>query len=83
MRLPVEDWQFYVVSFAALFGVWVLVRTLLPRRSSSSPCPGCPTGRTPWRRRLTALTLRGRPSARPGPAGGPVKAPRRDPGRDA
>jgi hypothetical protein len=46
MRLPFDDWQFYVVSLVVLAAAWMLVRPFLPRR------------------RITRLTVRGRPSAR-------------------
>jgi hypothetical protein len=36
MDLPLGDWQFYVVSLAALAGLWVLVRQFLPRRRFTS-----------------------------------------------
>ena len=30
--MPFGDWQFYVVTLAALWGAWALVRTFLPSR---------------------------------------------------
>jgi len=30
--MPWGDWQFYVVTVAALCGLWAAVRTILPRR---------------------------------------------------
>ena len=30
--MPFGDWQFYVVTVAAAWGVWAMVRTLAPRR---------------------------------------------------
>jgi hypothetical protein len=36
MRLPFDDWQFYVVSVVVLAGVWLLVRPFLPRRRFTS-----------------------------------------------
>jgi hypothetical protein len=32
MGLPVDDWQFWVVTLAALAGLWFVVRALRPRR---------------------------------------------------
>ena len=32
MRLPYDEWQFYVVTVVALAGLWLLVRPFLPRR---------------------------------------------------
>lgn len=30
MKFPIHDWQFWVVSFAALAAVWYMTRSLLP-----------------------------------------------------
>jgi hypothetical protein len=30
--MPWGDWQFYVVTLAALCGVWAAVRSVLPRK---------------------------------------------------
>ena len=43
MTWPLDDWQFWVVSFAALWGVVVLVRQLLPS-AEAPPCGGCASG---------------------------------------
>ena len=43
MRLPFDEWQFYVVTAVALVGLWLLVRPFLSRR----------------KHRTTALTIEG------------------------
>jgi hypothetical protein len=30
--MPFDDWQFYVVTLAALWGAWALARTFIPAR---------------------------------------------------
>ena len=34
--MPWDDWQFYVVTALALAGLWMIVRTFLPRRRGSA-----------------------------------------------
>ncbi len=44
----IGDWQFWVVSGAALLAACVVVRPLLPRlggaKRSADGCPNCPSG---------------------------------------
>ncbi len=43
--MPWNDWQFYVVTAAAAWGAWALLRQLLPRSGDSGPaCGACATG---------------------------------------
>ncbi len=43
--LPLDDWQFWVVTALAASAVWIVVAPLLPRkRKKPGPCPGCPSG---------------------------------------
>ncbi len=56
-NLPLGDWQFYVVTGAALGAIWLILRTLLPRQSNSG-CPNC--AQSPARRRTTGLTVEGK-----------------------
>jgi hypothetical protein len=44
--LPLDDWQFWVVSGLVLSAIWLLVSPFLPRkkRRKPAPCPGCPGG---------------------------------------
>jgi len=44
MSFPWHDPQFYVVTAAALWGGWVLLRQLLPRPSDGPACGGCAAG---------------------------------------
>jgi hypothetical protein len=60
MRLPLFDWQFYVVTLLGLGALWLIVRPFVPRKRKTAGCHGCSLGPVPARRRRTALTLRGR-----------------------
>ncbi len=40
--MPWLDWQFYVVTAAAAWGTWMLLRQLLPRYGDARPA--CGTG---------------------------------------
>jgi hypothetical protein len=44
MSFPWHDPQFYVVTAAALWGGWVLLRQLLPRPKDGPACGGCAAG---------------------------------------
>jgi hypothetical protein len=42
--LPIDDWQFWVVSLLALAAAFAVLRTVLPRKKrDSAACRGCPT----------------------------------------
>lgn len=41
--MPWHDWQFWVVSAAAAWGAWVLMRQAWPRQEGP-PCGGCAAG---------------------------------------
>jgi hypothetical protein len=43
--MPWGDWQFWVVSLAAGWGLWAVLRQLLPRRGAGeAPCASCAVG---------------------------------------
>ena len=43
--LPLDDWQFWVVTGLAAGAIWLVVAPLLPKRGKkSAACPGCPSG---------------------------------------
>ncbi len=43
--MPWLDWQFYVVTAAAIWGAWSVVRQLLPRSGPAGPaCGACAAG---------------------------------------
>ncbi len=45
MPLPWTDWQFWVVSVVALWGVVAIVRAVVPRRAeSTAACEKCESG---------------------------------------
>ncbi len=59
--LPLGDWQFYVVTGAALGAIWLIIRPFLPRKGGSTSCPNCADGAaSKQRRRKTGLTVEGR-----------------------
>ncbi len=61
MPLPLDQWQFYVVTAVALAGVWALLRPFLRRSGSGgSGCGGCASGTTSRKRRAVQLTVAGR-----------------------
>ncbi|MCP3961509.1 MAG: hypothetical protein GY719_27010 [bacterium] len=50
--MPWLDWQFWMVTAAALWGAWILVRQLMPVSDPSSPaCASCATGAAACARR--------------------------------
>ena len=43
--MPWHDWQFWLVTLAAAYGLWALVRQLVPRRGRNEPpCSKCAVG---------------------------------------
>ena len=43
MPIPFDDWQFWVVTLAAMTALWMVIRPLLPRgRKTTGQCAGCP-----------------------------------------
>ncbi len=57
MPLPLDQWQFYIVTAVALAAVYVLLRPFL--RRGGSTCGGCGSGTTS-RKRAVSLTIGGR-----------------------
>jgi hypothetical protein len=60
--MPWHDWQFWIVTLIAGWGVWLMARPFLPRRRARRAEPGCPTCApgAPPRRRKTPLTIGGK-----------------------
>lgn len=61
--MPWTDWQFWVVTILALGGLALVLRPLLPSRSSSGRCGTCPSGTKsgdPKVGKRTTLTVEGR-----------------------
>jgi hypothetical protein len=46
MGIPVADWQFWIVTAAAFWGLVALVRTVLPdrKKKADGACPHCASG---------------------------------------
>lgn len=60
--MPWRDWQFWIVSLLALWGLWVLSKPFWPRRKAdgeASACPNCSSGSGPAAKktRRVALTI--------------------------
>lgn len=59
--MPLHDWQFWVVSLLALWGLWLLARPLLPVRKSSNAdeagCPNCASGAASSKKRQHRVAL--------------------------
>ena len=55
--MPYDDWQFYVVTLAALAGAWLVVRPFLGSKKEGG-CPSCSSTKT--RPKKTKLTIDGR-----------------------
>lgn len=60
--IPIGDWQFWIVSLAALAGVALLVRPLIASKSSTPPCGGCAKS-SPAKPRHATLTIEGERAA--------------------
>lgn len=59
--LPIDDWQFWVVSAIAVWGGWMVVRMFWPSRKSEGACPSCASGSAATRKpRKVRLTVEGR-----------------------
>ncbi len=41
--MPWNDWQFWVVTAGAAFGLWMLIRPFLQQRDPEAGCHGCNT----------------------------------------
>lgn len=43
--MPFHDWQFWAVSIAAAWGLWIMARPFMPKRKSAgsqdAACPNC------------------------------------------
>ncbi len=46
--MPLHDWQFWVVTLLMLWGLWVLLRAIVPARRKAGDadpsCPNCASG---------------------------------------
>ena len=59
--MPFDDWQFYVVTLVALWGLWALLRPFLPRDRKAEPgCPTCASGSAAGRKKRAPLTIHGK-----------------------
>lgn len=52
--MPIADWQFWVVTLVALWGLWCTIRLIVPRRSDRG-CSSC--GSTRKREAHVGLTV--------------------------
>lgn len=55
--MPFGDWQFWLVTLLALWGLWVMARPFLPRRKVSpdeqAACPNCASGSAASKKKKT------------------------------
>ncbi len=42
--LPLDDWQFWVVTSVVICGGWVVVKMFIPNRKSKGACSSCASG---------------------------------------
>lgn len=56
--LPLDDWQFYVVTLLALGAVFLIARPFFPSKNKPA-CGGCATGTEPKKPKVK-LTVRGK-----------------------
>lgn len=61
--MPLHDWQFWLVTLLALWGLWALARTVVPARRRSAAdggagCPNCAAGAASFKpKRRVAITI--------------------------
>lgn len=61
MGVPLDDWQFYVVTALALLSLWLVVRPFVgSRREGGGGCHTCGGGPPAARRGRVTMTIRGR-----------------------
>jgi len=70
LKMPWNDWQFWIVTLVALLGACAVVRPMLPSRGKSHACPGCPSASNPAKPRPAKLTIEGMPTPPSRGAGG-------------
>ncbi len=60
--MPIDDWQFWIVTVLALAALVLVIRPLIPYKSATPRCGSCPStdsDGSPSRTRAT-LTVEGR-----------------------
>ncbi len=64
MGVPLDDWQFYVVTALALVSLWLVVKPFVASRreggGGGGGCHSCGGGPSATRRRRVTMTIRGR-----------------------
>jgi hypothetical protein len=58
--MPWRDWEFWIVTLLACWGLWILARPFVPRKKSegeSPACPNCASGAARATPRRVALTI--------------------------
>ncbi len=60
--MPIDDWQFWLVSLFALVALGFVARPLLPMKSRQPRCGGCPSNKNEdtAQEKRASLTLDGK-----------------------
>ncbi len=60
--MPWHDWQFWVVTVAASWGAWTLLRQMVPKSDPSAPaCGSCASGSAACAKKPSAGAAAGGP----------------------
>ena len=62
MPIPLDDWQFWVVTAMCLSGLWLLVRPFIPcaKKGAGGSCPSCSCGNAAnAKTKRTSITING------------------------
>lgn len=52
--MPVSDWQFWIVTLAAVYGLWRVIKIFLPRKDKQAGCTHCASGAAASRKKRGA-----------------------------
>lgn len=52
--MPVGNWQFWIVTIAGLYALWMIIKPFLPRRNKQTGCTHCASGAASSRKKRGA-----------------------------
>ncbi|MDC0429098.1 hypothetical protein OAL71_00825 [Phycisphaerales bacterium] len=60
--MPIDDWQFWLVSLLALLALGFVAKPLFPMKSRQARCGGCPSNKSDddAQKKRASLTLDGK-----------------------